>query len=139
MRAGFVALALAVSAAPVLAHPPVRHAQAPASNAKKLAPRAVRALAAQWRVIPATSAISFTSSVEDTTFRGVFTRWTADIRFDPANLAGSSARVVIDPTSANSGLADRDKTLRETDWFDTQHSPQAVFQTTSIRAVSRCR
>ena len=139
MRAGFVALALAMSAAPVLAQPPVRHAPPPASNAKKPAPQAVRTVAAQWRVIPATSTIGFASSVEDTAFRGVFTRWTADIRFDPANLAGSSARVVIDPTSANSGLADRDKTLRETDWFDTQHSPQAVFQTTSIRAVSAGR
>lgn len=138
MRAVIVALALALCTAPVLAqtrrgHTPTAPKAAAVAKAKTAA---VPAAAAQWRVVPATSSIGFASSVEGTAFRGVFTRWTATIRFDPANLAGSSARVVIDPTSASSGLADRDKTLRETDWFDTAHSPQAVFQSTAIRSTA---
>lgn len=135
MRALIVALTLAICAAPVLVQSgSAAPAKAPvAAKAKTVTATAPAAL---WRVVPATSSIGFASSVEGTAFRGVFTRWTAIIRFDPANLAGSSARVVIDPTSASSGLADRDKTLRETDWFDTARHPQAVFQTTSIRNVS---
>ncbi len=135
MRALIVALALAVCAAPVLAQ--TQTGQSPAATkAAALAKTKTAAAAAPWRVVPATSSIGFASSVEGAAFRGVFTRWTAAIRFDPANLAGSSARVVIDPTSASSGLADRDKTLREADWFDTARSPQVVFQSTAIRSTA---
>ncbi len=141
MRALIVTVALAVCAAPVLAQTQSGHTPAPPNAATVAKTKAAKApaVAAQWRVVPATSSIGFASSVEGTAFRGVFTRWTATIRFDPANLAGSSARVVIDPTSASSGLADRDKTLRETDWFDTAHAPQVVFQSTAIRSIAAGR
>ena len=136
MRALMFALALAVCAAPVLAQP----AQAPGKTGVAKTTAAARAIpvapAAQWRVVPASSSIGFASSMEGTAFRGVFTRWSATIRFDPANLAGSSARVEVDPASANSGVADRDLTLREADWFDTARHPRAVFQSTAIRHVS---
>jgi polyisoprenoid-binding protein YceI len=126
MRAFLLTLALAFAAlAPAHAQPaaPARATPAPVA-------------AAQWRVDPQASSLGFASSVEGAQFRGVFTRWVATIRFDPANLPGSSIRVVVDPTSASSGLASRDATLKETDWFDTRHFPQAVFQSASIRAVS---
>jgi polyisoprenoid-binding protein YceI len=101
----------------------------PASTAKAATVRT----APEWRVNAAQSSIGFASSIDGAAFRGAFTRWTAAIRFDPANLAGSSVRVTIDPTSASSGMAERDATLRETDWFDTNRHRSAIFDATTFR------
>lgn len=107
---------------------------APAAIAQPAARSAVRQ-AAEWRVNAAQSSVGFASSIDGAGFRGTFTRWTASIRFDPANLAGSSVRVLIDPTSASSGMAERDATLRETDWFDTTRHLNAVFEATTFRSA----
>lgn len=119
-------------ATPVLAQPTPK---APAAAAKKQAVAAAPA----WTVDQRASSIGFTGSMEGAAFRGSFTRWSAAIRFDPNNLPGSSARVIIEPASVNSGDGSRDATLKEGDWFDTARSPQVIFQTTSIRAVAAGR
>jgi polyisoprenoid-binding protein YceI len=106
-------------------------AQPSTPAAKAAAPRP----APQWRVDMAASAVGFSSSADGTAFRGTFQRWSADIRFDAANLAGSSLRVAIEPASVNSGLSARDQTLQEADWFDTGKHRQVVFQSTSVRAA----
>lgn len=131
MRKVLMIAAMAAAAfAPALAQPAPK-----ATAAKASAPVA----APQWRVDAANSTIGFASSADGTVFRGAFRRWTADIRFDPANLAGSSIRAVIDPASVFSGLEARDKTLQEADWFDSARNRQVVFQSTNIRAVSAGR
>jgi polyisoprenoid-binding protein YceI len=119
---------LALVAVPALAQPAPATPPAPRPAVIKSLPAAPA-----WTVDQRASSIGFAGSVDGAAFRGVFTRWSATIRFDPANLAGSSARVVIEPASANSGDSTRDTTLREGDWFDTARSPQVVFQTTSFR------
>lgn len=126
MRFAIAALVLAF-AAPAAAQP--------AATAKAATVRP----AAEWRVNAAQSSIGFASSIDGAAFRGAFARWTAAIRFDPANLAGSSVRVTIDPTSANSGMAERDATLRETDWFDTARHRSAVFEATTFRSTGTGR
>jgi len=128
MRQLIAVLALALAGPAVAAEPKA----APAARA------AVRA-APEWRTNVAQSSIGFASSVEGAAFRGTFTRWSAAIRFDPANLAGSSVRVVIDPASANTGSADRDGTLREADWFDTARHRSAVFEATTFRSTAAGR
>lgn len=119
-------------AAPALAQPTPK---APVAAVKKQAVTVARA----WTVDQRASSIGFAGSMEGAAFRGSFSRWSAAIRFDPSNLPGSSARVIIEPASVNSGDGSRDATLKEGDWFDTARNPQVVFQTTSIRAVSAGR
>lgn len=121
-----LALALGLMATPVAAQPAPK-AATPKAQAVVNAPL--------WTVNRATSSIAFSGSVDGAAFRGSFARWTAGVRFDPANLAGSSARVIVEPASASSGDGTRDATLREADWFDTARSPQVIFHTNNIRST----
>jgi polyisoprenoid-binding protein YceI len=130
----FIVLAVAGAATTALAQP-----KAAAPSAAPAAAKATVRAAPEWRVTPAQSSIGFASSLDGAAFRGTFTRWTAAIRFDPANLPGSSVRVVIDPTSANSGMAERDGTLREADWFDTNRHRSAIFEATTFRSTGAGR
>lgn len=122
-------LALALVATPVLAQP------TPAPAPQAAAKAAPVANAPLWTVDRATSSIGFSGSVDGAAFRGSFARWSAGIRFDPANLAGSAAHVIVEPASVSSGDGTRDSTLREADWFDTARSPQVIFHTNSIRST----
>jgi polyisoprenoid-binding protein YceI len=124
-----LACLVALAAVPALAQPTAK-APAPAAAKQAVAP------APAWTVDQRASSIAFTGSMDGSAFRGTFTRWSAAIRFDPNNLAGSSARVIVEPASVNSGDGSRDATLKEGDWFDTARSPQVVFQTSAIRAVA---
>ena len=89
---------------------------------------------AAWRVERGASAISFTGMHAGVPFEGRFATWSADIRFDPDNLAASSARVTIATGSAADGVPLHDQSLPQTEWFDAARHPNATFQTTSIRA-----
>ena len=89
---------------------------------------------AAWRVERGASAITFTGVHAGVPFEGRFATWSADIRFDPDNLAASSARVTIATGSASDGIALHDQSLPQTEWFDAANHPNATFQTTSIRA-----
>lgn len=119
-------VALALVATPVVAQPAPKAAASKASAVVN---------APLWTVNRAASSIGFSGSVDGAAFRGSFTRWNAGVRFDPANLAGSSARVIVEPASVSSGDSTRDTTLREADWFDTARSPQVIFQTNNIRST----
>ncbi|MBL8560235.1 MAG: YceI family protein [Hyphomonadaceae bacterium] len=120
-----ILLALALLTTPALAQP-----------APKAATQAAAVVNAPlWTVDRNASSIGFAGAMDGAAFRGTFTRWTAGIRFDPANLAGSSARVIVEPASASSGDGTRDSTLREADWFDTARSPQVIFHTNNIRST----
>lgn len=87
-----------------------------------------------WAV-EAGSRIAFSASMSGAGFSGTFARWTAQIRFDPANLPGSSAKVQIATASARTGDASRDEALPTGDWFATRSFPTASFQSDRIRAL----
>ena len=96
-------------------------------------PAAAKGAVASWAVDKANSKIRFRSSFSGTAFEGGFTRWDAQIAFDPKNLAASKAVVSVDLASAASGDADRDSTLPTEDWFNIGKFPRAVFTSTSIK------
>lgn len=129
MKTCLIVAAIALMATAAFAQP------APKAAPNAVTTKTVIAPAPSWAVDQRNSSIGFAGSMDGVAFRGTFTRWSAAIRFDPANLPGSSARVVIEPASVSSGDGSRDATLKERDWFDTARSPQAVFQTTSIRSI----
>jgi cytochrome b561 len=91
-----------------------------------------------WRVNTAASSIGFSFVYQDpengdTTFNGRFGQWRADIRFDPNDLAHSSAVVIIQVASARDGVDIHDRGLPAAEWFDAARHPTAEFRTTSIR------
>ena len=96
---------------------------------------AMPALASQWVVVSEESKIDFSGTHAGRAFEGSFGVWTADITFDPDDLASSSATVTVDLTSARTGDATYDSTLPKADWFNVASAGEtAVFQTTEIRA-----
>lgn len=115
---------------------------APAAQAAPAAPEAPaaatpQAAPARWAVEPSASSIGFSYLYSDeageTRFEGRFTRWRADIRFDPANLAASHADVTIETASASTGVAAHDASLPTPEWFDSAAHPTARFRTEAIR------
>jgi polyisoprenoid-binding protein YceI len=93
------------------------------------------ATAQAWSVDKTASKIAFSSSFDGQAFAGSFRRWDAAIRFDPKNLAGSSAVVTIETASAATGDGDRDAALPEPTWFSARAFPKAVFRTTGFKAL----
>lgn len=90
-----------------------------------------------WRVDARASSVGFgfvyTDDVNgEQNFSGRFTRWRADIVFDPADLPGSSANVSIETASATDGVAMHDRALPGAEWFDAASHPNATYRTTSI-------
>lgn len=90
-----------------------------------------------WRVDTRASSIGFAFDYDDgetsARFEGRFTRWRADIRFDPGDLAGSSAVVTIETASATDGVAMHDRALPGPEWFNAAAHPNAVFRSTEFR------
>ena len=88
-----------------------------------------------WTVDKAASKVAFASSFDGGAFTGSFRRWDAVIRFDPANLTGSSVTATFDMASAGTGEATRDQALVEPDWFSAKAFPKAVFTASSFKAL----
>jgi len=97
-----------------------------------LAPPSVKP--SSWRVAKG-GALTFTAQWSGQPIEGRFKAWSADILFDPAALADSRIKVVVDVTSADTADAQRDFGLRGQDWFDAVAHPQAVFTSERIRSL----
>ena len=89
--------------------------------------------APRWVVDPAKSAIAFESSAEGAAFEGHFDRWTADIRFDPKNVAASKVTVQVETGSVGTGDSGRDQSAQGNDWFASAMFPKATFTTRTIK------
>ncbi|MGE5501176.1 MAG: YceI family protein [Ignavibacteriales bacterium] len=92
-----------------------------------------------WTVDHGASKVGFSSTFDSQPVGGAFRRWDADIRFDPKDLAHSSANVTIDVGSAVTGDADRDAALPDTPWFFAAKYPKATFVTHSFKALGANR
>jgi cytochrome b561 len=87
-----------------------------------------------WTVDRGASSIRFTGTHAGNAFEGAFSRWRANIRFDPNNLDASRAIVTIETASAADGVPLHDQSLPQEEWFDVANHPTAIFRTTRIRA-----
>jgi polyisoprenoid-binding protein YceI len=88
-----------------------------------------------WTVDKAASHLSFSSSVSNGPFTGVFRTWDAVIHFDPKDLPHSDVAVTIEMASAATGNGDRDAELPDQDWFWTSHFPRATFVAHGFQAA----
>lgn len=102
------------------------------------APGLVTSAAGSWSVDRASS-IRFSGNHAGDDFHGRFTRWTADIRFDPANPAGSTITATVDTASATDGNPLHDETLLQDEWFDVARYPTASFRATRIAPLGADR
>ena len=91
------------------------------------------ALAADWKMDPAGSKLEFVATFEKNPVPGVFKEFDTRLRFDPDRPAGGRLDVTIKVTSADMGVPDVDKEIRNKDWFDYAGFPQAEFHSTDLR------
>src|SRR6185312_8931868 len=85
--------------------------------------------ATKWTVQPKESKLTFVGIQQGAEFTGVFERFTADIQFDPQDLAGSRFDVKIETASAKTRDDDRDSTLLSDDFFAVKQYPTAHYVT----------
>ena len=90
---------------------------------------------ATWAVQQGQSQVGFTGAHAGNKFTGQFGQWTAQIRFDPADLAHSAANVTIGTASAKTGDKFQESSLQEGEWFDPAHFPRATYVTKTITAA----
>ncbi|HXC56592.1 MAG TPA: YceI family protein [Rhizomicrobium sp.] len=90
--------------------------------------------AANWTVDRAKSRLGFTAQWSGEAFVATFKNWTAQIAFDPKDLAHSKAIVSIDLGSEASDSSDNDDGLKGAEGFAINQFPTAKFETTGFTA-----
>ncbi|HLI93586.1 MAG TPA: YceI family protein [Puia sp.] len=95
-------------------------------------------VATNWTVDPANAKVAFSVGGPFGTVHGSFTGLQATIRFDPADLPGSSIEASIDASTVSSGIGLRNHHLRsEEQWLNTDKYPRISFRSARIeRAAS---
>lgn len=93
---------------------------------------------ATWNFDPAHTYASFSARhMMVTTVRGRFNAPpTGTLVFDPANPAATLVEAVIDTTSVNTGLVDRDNHLKSPDFLDVANYPTLTFKSTRVEVTS---
>jgi polyisoprenoid-binding protein YceI len=81
-----------------------------------------------WTVTPDPHTISWQVTQGGKPLSGRCAAFTADIAFDPAELAGSAVTVIIDTASCQTGDAQKDAYLPQAVWFNVAGFPDATFK-----------
>ena len=90
---------------------------------------------AQQQLVPAQSEVQFTARQMGVPLEGNFKKFDAKVAFDPAKLATSKINFTVDTGSATLGSRETDAELPKPDWFNVPKFPQAVFESTTIKAL----
>ncbi|NIW79836.1 MAG: tetratricopeptide repeat protein [Calditrichae bacterium] len=68
--------------------------------------------------------------------RGRFQTFSGSLYYDPADITKTSATVIINTESINTGLEWRDNDLKSANWFDAAKYPNIQFQTTHVKQTN---
>lgn len=90
------------------------------------------AQARDWSVDASKSTLGFKGSYQGEGFAGTFGKFDATIAYDTADVGKSSFDVTVDLGSANTGSAERDDSLKGSDFFAVAKFPKARFTTQSF-------
>jgi polyisoprenoid-binding protein YceI len=88
-----------------------------------------------WAVDKSHSSVNFKIRHFFTPVAGSYGDWDGVIRFDPANLSGSSINMTINAGSVNTANERRDAHLRTADFFETEKFPTMRFVSTNIQKM----
>lgn len=115
---------------------PMQTSVAQTAKAKATPAKAKAAsVAPTWTIDARQSRIAFSTRWAGQAVNGNFRQWSGDIKFDPANLAGSKAVILIQTGSGITGMKEPDDNLSGEDWFNVRRFPTARYETTAIRSV----
>ena len=67
--------------------------------------------------------------------RGQFARWSGTVSVEDGDLARASVNAVIDASSIETGLADRDTHLKSADFLDVAGHPEITFKSTRVEKL----
>jgi polyisoprenoid-binding protein YceI len=84
-------------------------------------------------LLPAKSEIDFSARQMGVPLQGHFSRFGAQLAFDPRQPAAAKIALTVDLASATLGSPEADAELPKPAWFDAAHFPQAKFQSTSVK------
>lgn len=117
-------VALAVSASPALAQSGAKPAAKPA------------AAPATQQVLPAPqSSLGFTFRQMGVPVQGQFKNWNAQLNFDPKKPEATGVKFSIQMGSVSFGAAETDAEAVKAPWFNVPKFPQAVFESTTVKAA----
>ena len=88
--------------------------------------------ARDWKMLEDQSRLEFVFRQMGSPVRGKWREFTADIRFDPADLASARVETVIQVDSVDTGNSERDAGIIGADWFDAAAHPTATFTSTGF-------
>ena len=94
-----------------------------------------QAAMAQQQLVPAQSEVQFTARQMGVPLDGHFSKFSAQVAFDPAKLATSKITFTVDTGSATLGSRETDAELPKPAWFNVPKFPQAQFESSSIKAL----
>lgn len=94
---------------------------------------------AEQQLLPAQSSLSFVSKQMGVPVEGQFRKFAAQVAFDPAQPGKSKIQFTVDVTSATLGVREADAELPKPVWFSSAKFPQAVFQSTAVKALGSGR
>ena len=89
----------------------------------------------QQKLNPAQSDVSFTFKQMGVPVDGKFKKFDAQINFDAAKLDASKVTFTVDFASTTIGDPATDAELPKSTWFNTSKFPQAIFVSSSIKAL----
>ena len=81
------------------------------------------------------SEIAFTSKQMGVPVDGRFTKFDAQVAFDPKKPDTASIAFTVDLASASFGSKETEAEVAKPDWFNTKAFPQATFQSSSVKAT----
>jgi polyisoprenoid-binding protein YceI len=91
------------------------------------------ACAAPLKTDPAHSSVTATFKQMNVPVDAKFTRFNAQIDYDPAHPEASKARVDIDTASLDLGEAEYNREVTNKEWFNSAQYPKASFVSTGIK------
>lgn len=94
--------------------------------------QSVRAATRAWEVDKDHSNFYFSVDHIFSKIKGNFADYSSEVKFDPADLAGSRFYFAIETDSIDTRIAKRDKHLQSADFFDSGKYPLMTFESTRI-------
>jgi len=88
-----------------------------------------------WQLVADNSHIRFTGVHAGRTFHGHFGEWQAALHIDRQAPQDSFLAAVVATRSASTGVSLHDRSLPQSEWFDSANHPYATFNSTTIESL----